>query len=776
MNPCAPAFVPSSQSSQSDPDSAKKLKRSPAKKPRPPRDAPLKPKPKHKRNKSSVSVALDPKKYDTMFPSLPKPSPPKEQPVQKAKKSKKKKRAKKVSVHSSENGDPSKSSGAAAEGQAASEHTIKEETAQEEVVEEEAIQEASEKSEPEPKPELLQPTVYTPAKPKLELLKPTVYTPPTSSHARRRDQQVDNLQSPRPRVNKPIGRSSRPRQRPDVPPTPRHDPRSRGRGRPVAGPPVTRVGTPAAIQALAPLDPNAPLGPMMTPMMSPFDPQGMPFPPICGPSPMPFPLVPWNMMPVPWHPYQPQMPFPVEGYEGQFWPQVLPVVAQAPQLQGPPRPGSCESSKNSDSLSTPRTTAVRGHQASNSLGAVPGPGANIAPRTQVEMFKNQERAKSSSPRGPRFGPRGKAAWMKASPLGKTCAIAVAPDDKEVPVTTAAKTFDKHLREVTDPRKCTGFIPTRQVQTSLGSPRLVSVPSASSLNDSLLRNRKVPRVQLPQQTDSSVAGPSSQRRALKPVNSNTQSSAVLAGPESGTWSQSKRWTSTATKERQSFQKMMANLRYMGADQSPFVPQTPAELTAFKAAIAETEKLKLAEEVSRRVARSNAKNERGETKQLLEKLMGGKIFSDHLSPVFAMNNCFNKILPSNLVLQAEWPPLSEFKEEGDKRAGRPGRCLPLPRLNLVAPRFIHRPWEAYNPDGTIRWDKKVVQVGSHFICAVTQPDPSITPPVELKIDALHFLLRAILGEIDGVEPKANKKEVKEKKEEVSAEQDNRDEEES
>ncbi|KAL6358470.1 hypothetical protein LRP88_08655 [Fusarium phalaenopsidis] len=769
MNPCAPAFVPSSQSSESDPDSVKKPTRSPGKKPRPARDAPtLKPKPRHKRNKSSVSVALDPKKYDTMFPSLPKASPPKEQPAQKAKASRKKKRAKRVSVHSPENGDPSKSSGAAAEGQAAPEQTIQEET----------VQEAPEKpeTEPEPKPELLQPTVYTPAKPKLELLKPTVYTPPTSSHTSRRDQRVDNLQSPRGRVNKPVGRPSRPRLRPNVPPTPRHDPRSRGRKQPVAGPPVTRVGTPAAVHALAPLDPNAPLGPMMAPMMGPFDPQGMPFPPMCGPSPMPFPLVPWNMMPVPWHPYQPQMPFTVEGYDGQLWLQPPPVAAQAPQLQGPPRPGSCESSKHSDSLSTPRTTAFRGHQASNSLGAVPGPGTNIVPRTQVEMFKNQERAKSSSPRGPRFGPRGKAAWMKASPLGKTCAIAVAPNDKEIPMTTAAKTFDKHLREVTDPRKCAGFIPTRQVHTSLGSPRVMNVPSASGHNDSLLRNHKMPRVQLPQQTDSSVAGPSSQRRALKPVNSNTQSSSALTGPEAGTWSQSKRWTSTAAKERQSFQKMMANLRYMGADQSPFVPQTPAELTAFKVAIAETEKLKLAEEVSRRVAQANAKIEGGEAKQLLKELMGGKIFSDHLSPVFAMNNCFNKKLPSNLVMQAEWPPLSEFKEEGDKRAGRPGRCLPLPRLNLVAPRYIHRPWEAYNPDGTIRWDKKVVQVGSHFICAVTQPDASITPPVELKIDALHFFLREILGEIDGVEPKTDKEEIKEEKEEVSAEQDSRDEEES
>lgn len=752
MNPCAPAFVPGSQSSESDPDSAKKPSRSSAKKTRPARDGPsLKQKPKHKRDKSSASVALDPKKYDTMFPSLPSASPPKEQPVQKAKSVKKKKtRAKKVSVHSPESGGSSKSSGTTSEGQTTPEQTI---------------QKAPEKpgSEPEPKPELLKPTVYTPAKPALELLKPTVYTPPTSSRARRRDQRVDNCQSPKGRVNKPNGRSSRPRQRPDVPPTPHHDPRARGRKQPVAGPPVTRVGTPTVVHAPAPLDPNQ----LPSPMLGSFGPQGAPFPVMCGPSHMPFPIVPWNMMPVPWHPYQPQMPI-MEGYSEQFpfWPQPPPVAVQAPQLQGPTRPGSCESSQHSDPLSTPQTTAFRargGHQTSNSLGAVQVPGTDMIPKTQVEMFKNQQRAKSSSPRGPRFLPQGKEAWMKGSPLGKTCQLVDAPSDKETPITTAAKTFDKHLREVTDPRKCAGFIPTRQVQTSLGSPRVVNGPNASRHSDGLLRNQKMPRVQFPQQTDSSVAGPSSRRRALQPVNSNTQSSLALTGPESGTWSQSKRWTSTATKERQSFQKMMANLRYMGADQSPFVPQTPAELTAFKAAIAEAQKLKLAEEVNRRVARAAAKNQEGETRQLLGELMGGKIFSDHLSPVFAMNNCFNKKLPSNMVLQAEWPPLAEFKEEGDKRAGRPGRCLPLPRLNLVAARYIHRPWEVYNPDGTIRWDKKVVQVGSHFICAVTQADASITPPVELQIDALHFLLKAMLEDIDEVESK--------EKDAVPAEQDSR-----
>ncbi|KAJ4326033.1 hypothetical protein N0V84_003253 [Fusarium piperis] len=746
MNPCAPAFVPSSQSSESDPGSPKEPSRSPAKKPRP--GPSLKQKPKHQRNKSSVSMALDPKKYDMMFPSLPSSSPPKEQPIQKAKSTKKRKktRAKKVSVHSPEDGSSSRPSGAVAEGPTAPEQTIQE-----------IVQEAPEK--PEPKPELLKPTVYTPAKPALELLKPTVYTPPTSSRPHRRDQRVDNCQSPRGRVNKPNGRSARPRPRPDVPPTPHPDPRNRGRKQPVAGPPVTRVGTPSAVHAPVPLEPNSHHGPTI----GPFGPQGVPFPPMCGLSPMPFPIVPWNMMPVPWHPYQPQMPI-MEGYNEQFpfWPQPLPAAAQAPQLQGPPRPGSCESSQHSDSLSTPQTTAVRarsGHQASNSLSAVPGGSTDMVPRTQVEMFKNQQRAKSSSPRGPRFLPQGRNAWMKGSPLGKTYQIADAPSDKETPMTTAVKTFDKHLREVTDPRKCAGFIPTRQVQTSLGSPRVV--------NDSMLRNQKMPRVQLPRQTDSPASGPSSRRRTVQPINSNAQSSSALAGPESGTWSQSKRWTSTATKERQSFQKMMANLRYMGADQSPFVPQTPAELTAFKAAIAEAQKLKLAEEVNRRVARAAAKNEEGETKQLLGELMGGKIFSDHLSPVFAMNNCFNKMLPSNLVMQAEWPPLSEFKEEGDKRAGRPGRCLPLPRLNLVAARYIHRPWEAYNPDGTIRWDKKVVQVGSHFICSVTQADASITPAVELQIDALHFMLRAMLEEIGGFESK-------EKKDEVLTEPDSREEE--
>ncbi|KAM0440808.1 hypothetical protein ACHAPT_000109 [Fusarium lateritium] len=777
MNPCAPSFVPSSRSSDSSPDlspestkkhsspesSTKPSRPESAKQPSRPsrernRPAQETPSSKHNRNKSSYNAVFDPEKYDTMFPSLQSANPSKDQPAQKAKSVKKKKRktrAKRVSVHSpEENGGPSKPSGSAAAAAAAEDK--------------EEVQETSEK--PEPEPELLKPDVYTPAKPKMELLEPAVYTPPTSSRGPRRDKRVDNFQSPRGRLSRPMGKTLKPRMRPEGPPTPHPDLRHRGRRPPAAGPPVTRVGTPSGLHAPVPLEQNPPFDPGM----GPFGPGGPPFPVMCGPSPMPFPIVPWNMMPVPWHPHQPHMPFLADDYGQQspFWPQPHPGAAQGPQMQGPSRPGSRESSKHSDSLSTPQSVAFRergGHQASSSLSALRGPASDRAPRTQVEMIKNQERAKSSSPRVPRY-PKVASAWMKESPLGKTCQLADTPSDKETPMATAVKTFDKHLREITDSRKSTGFIPTRQVQTSLGSPGVVNGENANGNNGNLVRNQKMSLRQRPRQTDSSLdpqAGPSSRRRTLQPANSTAQPTSTAAGPESGAWSQSKRWTSTATKERQAFQKMTANLRYMGADQSPFVPQTPAELTAFKASFAKDEKRKLAEEVSRRVARAIAKAEEGEAKQLLGELLGGKIFSDHLSPVFGLNNCFNKHLPSNPLMQAEWPPLAEFKEEGDKRAGRQGRCLPLPRLNIIAARYIHRPWEVYNPDGTIRWDKKVVQIGAHLLCAVTQAEASITPPVELQIDTVHDLLKALLGEIHGVE---TKEENEEDEDENSAEQGN------
>ncbi|KAK1240731.1 hypothetical protein MKX07_006164, partial [Trichoderma sp. CBMAI-0711] len=107
--------------------------------------------------------------------------------------------------------------------------------------------------------------------------------------------------------------------------------------------------------------------------------------------------------------------------------------------------------------------------------------------------------------------------------------------------------------------------------------------------------------------------------------------ALAEPAS--WSQSKRWISSETKERKAFQKMMMNLQFMKADQSPFVPKSPAELTKFRISLAEAKRKKLAQEEKRAV-------EPG---------------SWNIPPVTSLND------GSDVLSQLELADLSEFMKE-------------------------------------------------------------------------------------------------------------------
>lgn len=174
-------------------------------------------------------------------------------------------------------------------------------------------------------------------------------------------------------------------------------------------------------------------------------------------------------------------------------------------------------------------------------------------------------------------------------------------------------------------------------------------------------------------------------------------------EVASWSQSKRWLSLETKERKAFQKMMLNLQFMKADQSPFIPKTPAELTKFKISLAEAKRQKLTQEVSileEKTRQKELAKASGSTpvSQPQVTLFNGRDMGDRLSPVFAARNCFNK-QDTKANNRVEWPSLAELKEEGDKRA-RYGRYLPLPRINVVAPKILEREQEnAYNADGSI-----------------------------------------------------------------------------
>lgn len=175
-------------------------------------------------------------------------------------------------------------------------------------------------------------------------------------------------------------------------------------------------------------------------------------------------------------------------------------------------------------------------------------------------------------------------------------------------------------------------------------------------------------------------------------------------EVASWSQSKRWLSSETKERRAFQKMMLNLQFMKADQSPFIPKTPAELTKFKISLAEARQQKLAHEVSILEEKTRQKELAKASGLVLASkpqvtLFNGRDMGDRLSPVFAAQNCFNQQDIAEVNGHVEWPSLAELKEEGDRRT-RYGRYLPLPRINAVAFKIPEGEQEhAYKADGTI-----------------------------------------------------------------------------
>ncbi|UKZ64499.1 uncharacterized protein TrAtP1_005716 [Trichoderma atroviride] len=207
-----------------------------------------------------------------------------------------------------------------------------------------------------------------------------------------------------------------------------------------------------------------------------------------------------------------------------------------------------------------------------------------------------------------------------------------------------------------------------------------------------------------QSSSVITSPSSRfsRRShvpYRPAKVQTATSTEVAS-----WSQSKRWVSSETKERRAFQKMVLNLQFMKADQSPFIPKTPAELTKFKISLAEAKRQKLTKEVklleeknrNRDLAKASGSMPVSQPQVLL---FNGRQMEDKLSPVFAAQNCFNKEDTAKASQRVEWPSLAELKEEGDKRA-RFGRYLPLPRMNVVAPKILEREQEsAYKADGSI-----------------------------------------------------------------------------
>ncbi|KAF5576248.1 hypothetical protein FPANT_11014 [Fusarium pseudoanthophilum] len=341
--------------------------------------------------------------------------------------------------------------------------------------------------------------------------------------------------------------------------------------------------------------------------------------------------------------------------------------------------------------------------------------------------------------------------MTSVPVGKDRQLlsAVCSDD------STQEEVKKELRKVADYSKIKGFIPTRQAQNSHDSPRVVRGAKINLKRETAPQeeNKAQEADKLVDPLQNAPRGPSSARQLPQTFSSTLKQTFNLNGSESGSWSQSKRWTSFATKERQAFRKMMANLRYMSADQSPFVPQSPVELTAFKANLAESKTRKLDQEVKQRLAKTNASVAEGVGTQFrpVVKLLRGKNFADCLSPVFAASNCFSTSR-NQPPYGAGWPTLAEFKEEGDKRSSRQGRCLPLPKLDLVFRTPSSEISAACSSEGAVRNDKRTVQVGSHYLCPVTPEEPPIAPPIELQSDEAPFIPASLLQSINATEDDA------------------------
>lgn len=248
-------------------------------------------------------------------------------------------------------------------------------------------------------------------------------------------------------------------------------------------------------------------------------------------------------------------------------------------------------------------------------------------------------------------------------------------------------------------------------------------------------------------------PASHRRSINSQAPQVQPKTPAGNrPESGKWSQSKRWMSQETKERLAFQKMMLSLHYMGADESPFVPQTPAELTALKADAAEGEKRKLVNQVDRLMSKGHSKRDddgQGGNAVPTVKLFGGRQLQDKLSPILALENYFNRTISVGDKEHIEWPSLAELKEEGDKRGGRYKRCLPRPRLNRVAPRITGKDREnSYHSDGTIRWEMKEAKQDLDYLLPTPkkEAEPVFIQNGDLQKSHLPQLVQLLLDEID------------------------------
>jgi hypothetical protein len=187
----------------------------------------------------------------------------------------------------------------------------------------------------------------------------------------------------------------------------------------------------------------------------------------------------------------------------------------------------------------------------------------------------------------------------------------------------------------------------------------------------------------------------------------------------------------------FQKLKQNVRYMGADKSPFIPRTPAALAAFKTEVAEVRQRRLAGEVSRKLELVKAKKihqESGEANPLPElKFMNGRKFVDNFSLVFSPDMCLN--IGADDEGRSSWPTLAEMRDDCHRRATRERRCFPPPKRSNDAPMAPKMAlMSAENSDNPGRWAERA-DIFKRYV-----------PATEIALRELTPFMRNLISDID------------------------------
>lgn len=248
----------------------------------------------------------------------------------------------------------------------------------------------------------------------------------------------------------------------------------------------------------------------------------------------------------------------------------------------------------------------------------------------------------------------------------------------------------------------------------------------------------------------IAKKMSHKGAFSAIKGPMQSDLASRGGEVS-WSQSNRWESPLTEKLKMFRKMMQNLRHIGADSSPSLPESTAELARLWVNMAEEKKVRCSQKMRRLEAardRRKAITEDSDEQHVnMVQLLHGIKFPDNLSTVFASRNCFREHISQDDAQWVTWPSLAELKKVGDKRSGGHERYFPLPKLNIDVKGYAASQKEhCYSADGTDLGGARHWKVDTRFIPSISPPNAPTEPPfsqaTELVLEELpDYLQKAI-----------------------------------